>query len=122
MKKILMLSLFCALMGTSAVAITLAENEKSPVQPETPATTVVFTGKVVDLSTGESLVGAEVTIEGTNIKGFTDLDGNFRIENLKPGNYNIVCSLISYKKSLLENIRLESNQKSTFEIGMEETQ
>jgi hypothetical protein len=36
-------------------------------------------------------------------KAYTDFDGNFEIENIKPGNYNIIASYISYDKSLVEN-------------------
>ncbi|HBZ67539.1 MAG TPA: hypothetical protein DEO70_11945 [Bacteroidales bacterium] len=80
---------------------TIAEKATSP-EVATIARTI--TGKVYDLSTGEVLAGAEVIIEGTEVKTYSDLDGNFTITALQPGKYNIICSLISYNKSLVEDI------------------
>lgn len=121
MKKFWISIVIVLAVSISAIATPEKETEKAAGKTEQPAanTAVVLTGKVVDINTGESLVGAEITVEGQNLKVFTDLDGNFRIENLTPGNYNLVCSLISYKKSLVENLRLDANQKSGFEIGLE---
>ncbi len=121
MKKFWISIVIVLAVSISAIATPEKETEKAAGKTEQPAanTAVVLTGKVVDINTGESLVGAEIAVEGQNLKVFTDLDGNFRIENLTPGNYNLVCSLISYKKSLVENLRLDANQKSGFEIGLE---
>ena len=121
MKKFWISIVIVLAVSISAIATPEKETEKAAGKTEQPAanTAVVLTGKVVDINTGESLVGAEITVEGQNLKVFTDLDGNFRIENMTPGNYNLVCSLISYKKSLVENLRLDANQKSGFEIGLE---
>ncbi len=121
MKKFWISIVIVLAVSISAIATPEKETEKAAGKTEQAAanTAVVLTGKVVDINTGESLVGAEITVEGQNLKVFTDLDGNFRIENLTPGNYNLVCSLISYKKSLVENLRLDANQKSGFEIGLE---
>ena len=34
-------------------------------------------GNVVDKNSHETLIGAVVTVEGTNLKAVTDIDGNF---------------------------------------------
>jgi uncharacterized surface anchored protein len=121
MKKFWISTAIILAISLSAIATPENETGKNTGKTEQPVaiTPVVLTGKVVDLNTGESLVGAEIMVEGQNMKAFTDLDGNFRIENLAPGNYNLVCSLISYKKSLIENLKLDPNHKSGFEIGLE---
>lgn len=79
---------------------TAAEKATSPEVANVART---ITGKVYDLSSGEALAGAEVIIEGTEVKTYSDLDGNFTITALQPGKYNIICSLISYNKSLVED-------------------
>jgi hypothetical protein len=98
-----------------------AVNTTSGGQPDSPATlspaTTSLSGRVLDLTSGESLAGVEVEIEGAGLKTYTDLDGNFRFDNIKSGTYNIVASFISYNKSLIEN--LEINEKHTVDIRME---
>jgi hypothetical protein len=78
-----------------------------------------ISGKVVDIKTGESLVGVAVEVEGTEQKVYTDLDGNFTIDNIDPGNYNLVLSLISYKNSLVENLKLNPGKKEVVDIKLD---
>jgi hypothetical protein len=70
---------------------------------------ITLSGKVIDFNSGEVLTGVEVTIEGTNIVTYTDFDGIFEIKDVKPGTYSLVASLISYKDSLVENLKADSN-------------
>jgi hypothetical protein len=89
----------------------------SPVVPMNAKASI--TGKVVDIKTGESLAGVAVAIEGTNQKVYTDLDGNFNISNINPGNYNLVLSLISYKNSLVENLNVKPSEKEVIDIKLD---
>ena len=43
-------------------------------------TTRTVTGTVIDKTTGEAIIGATITVKGTNIKAVTDLDGKFSIK------------------------------------------
>lgn len=83
-----------------------------------PAAVSTVSGKVVDLNSGETLAGVAVSIEGTDTKVYTDLDGNFTIKDIKPGVYNLVLSMISYKNSLVENVELLPNEKEKMEIKL----
>jgi TonB-dependent receptor len=58
-------------------------------------------GLVQDAGTGESLVGANVLIQGTYTGTITDLDGNFELKNVAPGTYNIVVSYVSYDRQIV---------------------
>ena len=71
-----------------------------------PVASAAISGKVIDLNSGEALAGVEVAIEGSSRKVHTDLDGNFRIDNLQPGEYNVIASYISYNKSLIEKLEV----------------
>lgn len=84
-------------------ATVMADNEGAKNPESTPVETISISGKVTDFISGEALTGVEVTIEGTDVKTYTDFDGNFKVDNLKAGKYNIIASYISYKKSLVEN-------------------
>ncbi|KAF0239539.1 MAG: TonB-dependent [Prolixibacteraceae bacterium] len=93
MKKILIG--FLSLLLT--VAVTAKENEvKKESATDTPAS-VALVGSITDANSGESLVGVEVKIEGTDLKTYTDFDGTFTFNNVKPGEYKVVTNYISYK-------------------------
>lgn len=54
-------------------------------------------GSVVDFVTRQPLIGANVLIIGTTIGAATDINGNFRIENLDPNTYQLRASVIGYE-------------------------
>lgn len=96
-----------ALLGMTYAGNNVTKENKSAAKPES---SITLKGKIVDFSTGEALTGVEVEIEGTSLSTYSDLDGNFSFENLKPGEYSIIASFISYKKSLVENFKAKSNR------------
>jgi hypothetical protein len=75
-----------------------AEEKKgnTTVDSESEATTVL-TGTVADSGSGELLAGVEIQLEGTDLKTYTDFDGNFTFK-VKPGEYKVVANYISYEK------------------------
>ena len=93
MKKII----FGMLALVLTIAVSAKENEtKTPANVDNAAT-VVLAGSIADAVSGESLAGVEVKIEGTDLKTYTDFDGNFTFNGVKPGEYKVVTSYISYK-------------------------
>jgi uncharacterized surface anchored protein len=93
MKKII----FSMLALVLTIAVSAKENEtKAPASVDNAAT-VVLAGSIADAISGESLAGVEVKIEGTDLKTYTDFDGNFAFNGVKPGEYKVVTSYISYK-------------------------
>lgn len=65
------------------------------------AQTGVIKGSIIDASTKETLIGATVSIQGTTKGASTDFDGNYRIEKVKAGSYNLVISYISYDNQII---------------------
>ena len=53
-------------------------------------------GKMTDAQTGETLIGANVVIKDPYMGAMADLDGNFSLEGLAPGTYEVVGSFIGY--------------------------
>ena len=51
-------------------------------------------GNVVDKNSHKTLIGAVVTVEGTNLKAVTDIDGNFQLNGLKKGIYTLYINLL----------------------------
>jgi hypothetical protein len=78
-----------------------------------------ISGKVVDNKTGESLAGVAISIEGTDLKVYSDLDGSFSINSIEPGKYNLILSLISYKNSLVENLKVNASEKEVIAIKLD---
>lgn len=77
-------------------------------------------GTIKDLKTKESLYGTTVIIEGTTTGTTTDLDGYFRLANLKPGVYNLKVSYISYSPKVIEKVKVEAGKTTRVETTIEE--
>lgn len=77
-------------------------------------------GTIFDKKTRETLVGAQVILEGTTIGAVTNFDGHFIIDNIKPGTYNVRVSYISYNPIIIEKISVVANKKTQVNIDMEE--
>lgn len=110
MKKTILSILLVAFIG---FAFAGNEDNKSTA---TPAKAVTLTGTVIDMNTGEALTGVEISVEGTDTKVYSDFDGNFSITNVKPGEYNLVASFISYKKSLVEDFKADGNEQVNIKL------
>ncbi len=80
---------------------------------------VSLTGKIFDKKTKEPLPGASVFISGTSWGSSTDMDGNFKLTNLKKGVYDIVVSYIGYVSDTIKKHDLTSTNNS-FEIYLSE--
>lgn len=61
-------------------------------------------GKVIDHSTKESIIGANVLIVGTTIGVSTDSEGNYSFVKLQPGTYTLRFSYIGYKEIVKTDI------------------
>lgn len=73
---------------------------------------VTFSGLVVEASTGEPLPGATVLIKELDEKIYTDFDGKFYIESLKPGIYDIEISFISFEEEKLSGVTINQTNNS----------
>lgn len=71
-----------------------------------------ITGVVKDIN-GESIIGANVSVEGTTIGTITDMDGAFKLE--APTNGSLIFSFIGY-----ETQKIKINKKTSFTITLKE--
>ncbi|HPS12918.1 MAG TPA: carboxypeptidase-like regulatory domain-containing protein [Prolixibacteraceae bacterium] len=112
MKKI-----FLSLIIVGMTMVSFAKNEGNKTEADNSATvapaiaTIQLSGVVTDKTSNEALVGVEVKIEGTNEKVYTDFDGKFTFRNLKPGEYNLVASYISYEKNVVEHVNVGTDNQ-----------
>jgi outer membrane receptor protein involved in Fe transport len=77
-------------------------------------------GVVSDQLTGETIIGANVLIDGTVIGVATGLDGDFEISRIEPGTYTIVVSFISYKTLRFEDIQVVAEKATVLNVELEE--
>jgi hypothetical protein len=76
-------------------------------------------GVVTEKGSTETIIGANVIIEGTTTGSCSDLDGNYEIKNLKAGNYTLLISFISYKKQRIENVEVVEGKATVLNIELE---
>ena len=62
----------------------------------------VLTGKVLEESTGSSLTGATITIEGTTNGTIADINGEYTLTNIPVGRTTIMYSFIGYEQVYME--------------------
>jgi len=76
-------------------------------------------GKISDSDTYEPLPGANVVIKGTSKGTTTDIDGNFKLGELSPGNYALEISFIGYElKEMIATVRSgQTTQLGDIKLG-----
>lgn len=78
-----------------------------------------LSGKITDKSTGATLVGLSVFIEGTSIGATSDSDGNYILNTINPGTYSVIFSYISYKKQIVSNVQISVGKATVLNVAME---
>lgn len=82
-------------------------------------TTGKIAGVVTDTS-GDPLPGVNVIIEGTLTGSPTDIDGNYFILNVSPGNYTLIASYIGYQTVRISDVRVQVDRTTTVDFQMQE--
>ncbi|MBN2093203.1 TonB-dependent receptor [candidate division KSB1 bacterium] len=77
-----------------------------------------LTGKVVDAETGEPLIGANVTLEGTSMGAACDLEGNYMVLNVPPGQYNLVVTMMGYTKTRITEVELKVGEVTQINVSL----
>ena len=67
-------------------------------------------GTLTDSQIGETVIGANVFIDGTTLGAATDLDGKFQIERIKPGIYNLNITSLGFKPEIIQGVQVVENQ------------
>jgi len=79
-------------------------------------------GTVVDLQTGEALIGANIIVVGTSTGAATDVNGEFLLMNLEAGNYDVRASYLGYQSITLTGVNVNSDLTTyiSFELPSED--
>ncbi|WP_200825092.1 MULTISPECIES: TonB-dependent receptor [Aquimarina] len=79
-----------------------------------------LSGNVTD-QTGQFILGASVFLEGTEKGAQTDFDGNYRIENITPGSYNLIVSYVGFETQTKFNVIVKSKGTPTNNFVLKES-
>lgn len=83
------------------------------------AQTVVgkISGKIIDAATKEALVGANVVIVNSDWGAASNVEGEYFILNIPPGNYDVRFSYVGYAPKTIQNVRVVGGV--TYELNVE---
>ena len=75
-------------------------------------------GVVIDAETGETLVGANVVLEGTAVGTTTDLDGRYVLGPLDPGVYDVVYSYIGFSAKTVRSVEVAAGAATRIDVSL----
>jgi len=77
-------------------------------------------GRVTDAVNREGLIGVNVVIDGTTQGTTTDLDGNYVIVNVRPGEYSLKFSYIGFSTQIISDLQVITGQTTRYDLQMRE--
>ena len=116
MKKLYAILIAAVLMSGTFIQAQASNDDDKTESHETM--TASLKGQVVDRNSGEALTGVKIHIPGSDVSAYTDFEGSFKLQGLKPGVYKIKSSYISYEDAVVENLKLEVSDKNQVTIKM----
>ncbi len=78
-----------------------------------------LSGKILDKSTAETLIGVPVMLEGTTLGSTTDLDGKFLITGIPEGTYSVSIRYVGYQSKLIQNVTIKADDVTNLEVSLE---
>jgi TonB-dependent receptor len=84
------------------------------------AQTGTLVGTVIDEDFSEGVIGANVSIAGTELGAVTDLDGNYRIANIPIGTYEVVFSYIGFATQRITGVEITAGETERIDVTLGE--
>jgi TonB-dependent receptor len=85
--------------------------------PSALAQTGTIAGVVVDAELGETLIGANVIIQGTTTGSTTDLDGRYEFQ-APVGTHTLVFSYIGFNRTVVQGVEVKEGQTTMIDISL----
>ena len=79
-----------------------------------------ISGKIEDKN-GVGLPGVNIMLKGTYYGTASDSKGNYKIDKIQPGNYDLELSMIGYKIILKTGVKVKAEHELVLDFIMEET-
>lgn len=70
----------------------------------------IIKGKIVDSETGDPLPVVNVILYGTTNGAITDIDGIYKIKDVKPGSYSVVARMMGYANVKVEDVKVNPGE------------
>ena len=80
-----------------------------------------ISGKVIDMQTGEPLIGANILIVGTSFGAASDVNGEYLITSITAGEYNVRASYIGYQDVTVNNLKVTSGLTTRLDFDLQST-
>ncbi|MFY7964078.1 MAG: TonB-dependent receptor [Chitinophagaceae bacterium] len=77
-------------------------------------------GTILQKNSQQSLLGAVISLSGTDLKAISDSSGRFRILNVPVKSYNLTVNSVGFKPFTLYNIVVNSGNENVFTIELEQ--
>lgn len=103
MKNLFVLIFFCAVANSSSL---LAQQG-------------TLKGTVIDKVTKETVVGAKITLAGTSYRAISDIDGNFKIQDIPAGEHTVEVSYALYR-NFTTQLTINAQEETILNPEMEE--
>src|SRR5690349_4883913 len=84
-------------------------------------TTGKIVGTIKDATSGETLAGVNVVVDGTTRGAVTDVDGSYLILNIPPGRYGVTASLLGYIKKTVTGVVVSVDLTTTQDFQLNAT-
>ena len=82
------------------------------------AQTGSITGSIIDDETGETLIGANVSIDGTTVGTTSDFEGRYELRGLAPGRYDIRFSFIGYDALVVSGVSVTAEESTEVNVRL----
>lgn len=83
-------------------------------------TTGKIAGTVKDKNTGEPLPMANIQIKGTHLGAASDMEGNYFIISVPPGDYTLIAKMMGYAPTEVQNVKVSIDQTTTIDFQLEQ--
>jgi outer membrane receptor protein involved in Fe transport len=87
--------------------------------PASAGTTGKIAGKITDARTREPIIGATVILQGTPRGAATDPEGEYFINNVSPGTYNVAVSIVGYQRAVVRNVIVKIDLTTDLDVKLE---
>jgi outer membrane receptor protein involved in Fe transport len=80
-----------------------------------------ITGKVTDATTGEPLIGANVSVEGTTYGAATDTEGEYVIIKVPSGTFSLAATYLGYRRTVVRNVQVLNDLTTKINFQLTQT-
>jgi len=76
----------------------------------------IIKGRIYNVKTNQSIESATITIQGTTISSFSDLNGNYIFTGVEPGFKRVVVSSIGFETTISPEFQVQGNQITFIDV------